>query len=80
MKIGDYQDLGLDGEAKILAAARELAGYGVYGEAIGPRALICSADAVSAVPGYNMFKENRRMVSPVVFIKEREEIGNEYYL
>ena len=69
-KIGDYQTLKLSSDSEYLeVAAYELAGYAVYGELIGPDALICSPDAESAIPGYNFLKKDRSTISPTAFIK-----------
>jgi hypothetical protein len=74
----DYQDLGVATETEFReAAAYELAGYAVYGEMIGPDALICSPDAQSAVPGYNFLKKDSSTISPTAFIKPpRREHGS----
>lgn len=74
----DYQDLGLSSETEFLeAAAYEIAGYAAYGELIGPDALICSPDAASAVPGYNVLKKDNGAISPTAYIKPPRRIhGN----
>lgn len=67
---GDYQDLQLATEAEFReAAAYELGGYAVYGELVGSSVLICSPEAQSAIPAYNMLKRHGSHISPTALIK-----------
>lgn len=77
--IGDFQDLGLVAEEYRIAAAYELAGYAVYGDIIGADAFICSPDAESAVPAYNMLKEDKANISPTAFVKRRKDRSYELF-
>lgn len=76
----DFQLLGLTDESEYkLAAAYELAGYAAYGETIGNSAVICSPDAQSAIPAYNMLKKDKYKISPVIGIKSGREHKNELF-
>lgn len=51
-----------------LMAIAELAAYAVYGELVGPDALICSPHAKSAVMAYNLLKDDQDTISPTLYI------------
>ncbi len=69
VKRGDFDSLHLSQDKFLEAAAFELAGYSVLGEAVGGTSIICSPDAQSAVSAYNFLKADPLKVTPTFFIK-----------
>lgn len=65
-KNGDV--FGIDGQTLMSMISSELGGYAAYGELVDGNAVIVSADAMSAVPAYNFFR-NGRNFNPVIQIR-----------
>lgn len=66
---GDYHTIFGITPGKMVA--NELAGYSLYGKAVGGRAFIVSPDAKSAVPAYN-FSTSTDSVNATAYIKRQE--------
>ncbi|MFH0943299.1 MAG: hypothetical protein V1810_03950 [Candidatus Beckwithbacteria bacterium] len=67
-KLGDFETISKPDRRSMVV--RELADYSVYGDYVGGRAVILSADALSAVPAYNFLRGKEKAISPTVYLKD----------